>query len=160
MARHPRLILPDVAVHIRQRGNDRQDCFKRDSDRLVYLSNLGHFCKRLRCSLHAYCLMMNHVHLLLTPADAQACGPLMRNLGRCYVRYFNRRYDRTGTLWEGRFRSCLVDSARYVLGCHRYIERNPVAAGMCGVSRAGVRWHQATSSVRRTLPARRRSGAR
>jgi putative transposase len=130
MARHPRLILPDVALHIRQRGNDGQYCFRHESDRLVYLSNLGEFCRRWRCALHAYCLMTNHVHLLLTPPDSQACALLMRDLGRCYVRYFNRRHGRTGSLWEGRFRSCLVESQRYVLGCHRYIELNPVRAGM------------------------------
>jgi putative transposase len=147
MARHPRLILPEVAVHIRQRGNDGQDCFRHESDRLVYLSNLGEFCRRWRCTLHAYCLMTNHVHLLLTPSDAQGCALLMRDLGRCYVRYFNRRHGRTGSLWEGRFRSCLVESARYVLGCYRYIELNPVRARM--VASAGAyRWSSYGSNGR------------
>jgi putative transposase len=72
--------------------------------------------------------MTNHVHLLVTPRDAESCTALMRDLGQRYVQYFNRRYGRTGTLWEGRFRSCLVDSARYVLACHRYIELNPIRA--------------------------------
>ncbi|HYR36866.1 MAG TPA: transposase [Burkholderiales bacterium] len=139
MARHPRLILPHVALHVRQRGNDGQDCFREETDRLVYLSNLAHFCKQLRCSLHAYCLMTNHVHLLLTPSGEHACALLMQNIGRCYVGYFNRRYHRTGTLWEGRFRSCLVESADYVLGCHRYIESNPVRARMVR-SAAEYRW--------------------
>jgi putative transposase len=139
MARHPRLIVPDVAVHVRQRGNNRQNCFREDSDRLVYLSNLAHFCRRWRCALHAYCLMTNHVHLLLTPANGEACALLMRDLGRCYVPYFNRRYGRTGSLWEGRFGSSLVDSARYLLGCYRYIERNPVRAGMVS-SPGAYRW--------------------
>jgi len=130
MARHPRLIVPEIAVHIRQRGNDRQDCLRHQSDRLVYLSNLGHLCRRWRCALHAYSLMTNHVHLLLTPPHAQACALLMRDLGRCYVRYFNGRHGRTGSLWEGRFQSCLVDTPRYVLGCYRYVEFNPVRAGM------------------------------
>jgi putative transposase len=74
--------------------------------------------------------MTNHVHLLLTPSTLHACALLMRNLGQRYVQYFNRRYERSGTLWEGRFRSCLVDSRRYVIACHRYIELNPVRAGM------------------------------
>jgi putative transposase len=133
------VIVPDVAVHIRQRGNDGQSCFRHESDRLVYLSNLGHLCRRWRCALHAYCLMTNHVHLLLTPPTEQACALLMRDLGRCYVRYFNGRHGRTGSLWEGRFRSCLVDSPHYVLGCHRYIELNPVRAGMVS-SPGGYRW--------------------
>lgn len=74
--------------------------------------------------------MTNHVHLLLTPQNADSCARLMRNLGQRYVQYVNRRYGRSGTLWEGRYRSCLVESAEYVLGCHRYIELNPVRAGM------------------------------
>jgi putative transposase len=74
--------------------------------------------------------MTNHVHLLLTPAKPTACGHMMRDLGRCYVRYFNRKYERTGTLWEGRFRSSLAQSARYVIALYRYIEENPVRAGM------------------------------
>jgi putative transposase len=79
-----------------------------------------------------YCLMTNHVHLLLTPSRAEACGLLMRDLGRSYVLYFNRRHDRSGTLWEGRFRSCIAESSRYVMACYRYIELNPVRAGMVG----------------------------
>lgn len=123
-------MVPEVAVHVVQRGNDRQACFRQDADKLVYLSLLRSAAAKARCSIHAYCLMTNHVHLLLTPTDEQGCGMLMRELGQRYVPYFNRRYARTGTLWEGRFRSCLVDSASYVLACYRYIELNPVRAGM------------------------------
>ena len=130
MARHPRLIFPDVALHIIQRGVDRRDCFVADTDRLVYLSSLRQLASHKRCALHAYCVMTNHVHLLVTPRDAESCSALMRDLGQRYVAYFNRRHGRTGTLWEGRFRSCLVDSATYVIACYRYIERNPVRAGM------------------------------
>ena len=130
MARYPRLVVPDVALHIVQRGVDRRDCFAEDSDYLVYLSNLRELIGHKHCALHAYCLMTNHVHLLLTPPTAHACATMMRDLGQRYVAYFNRKYARTGTLWEGRFRSCLVDSARYVVACHRYIELNPVRAGM------------------------------
>jgi putative transposase len=130
MPRQARLILPDVALHIVQRGHNRRDCFRHDTDYLVYLANLRDLAASLQCALHAYCLMTNHVHLLLTPSSAQACARLMRNLGQRYVQYFNRRYDRSGTLWEGRYRSCLVDSAQYVIACYRYIERNPVRAAM------------------------------
>lgn len=130
MPRHPRLIVPDVAVHIVQRGNDRNACFRQDSDYLLYLLHLGALAKKAGCELHAYCLMTNHVHLLLTPKQAGSCAVLMRELGQRYVQYFNRRHGRTGTLWEGRFRSCLVESARYVLACYRYIELNPVRAGL------------------------------
>jgi putative transposase len=83
-----------------------------------------------QCAVHAYCLMTNHVHLLVTPHAADACTALMRDLGQRYVQYFNRRYERSGTLWEGRFRSCVAESAAYVLACYRYIELNPVRAGM------------------------------
>jgi putative transposase len=130
MPRQARLVLPDVALHVRQRGHDGGRCFREDNDYLVYLSNLHELLRKTGCRLHAYCLMTNHVHLLVTPPADGACAMLMRGLGQRYVQYFNRRYDRSGTLWEGRFRSCLVDSASYVLGCYRYIERNPVKAGM------------------------------
>jgi putative transposase len=130
MARHPRLIVPGVALHVVQRGNGRRDCFRQDNDRLVYLSILRDLSRLRRCALHAYCLMTNHIHLLLTPDNKISCSLMMRDLARCYASYFNRRYSRTGTLWEGPFRSCLVDSARYVLGCYRYIEQNPVRARM------------------------------
>jgi REP-associated tyrosine transposase len=130
MARQPRLIVPDLALHIVQRGVDRQDCFNEETDRLVYLSLLRELCAQTHCAVHAYCLMTNHVHLLLTPLTADGPSVLMRKLGQRYVPYFNRRYERTGTLWQGRFKSCLVESARYVLGCHRYIECNPARAGM------------------------------
>jgi putative transposase len=122
-----------------QRGHDRRDCFQHDTDYLVYLANLRDLSASTECALHAYCLMTNHVHLLLTPSTPQACALLMRNLGQRYVQYFNRRYQRRGTLWEGRFRSCLVDSASYVIACHRYIERNPVRAGMVP-SAGSYRW--------------------
>jgi putative transposase len=139
MPRQPRLVVPDVAIHIVQRGNDRQACFRHESDYLLYLVHLRRLAQKAACRLHAYCLMTNHVHLLLTPRDANACASLMRDLGQRYVQYFNRRYARTGTLWEGRFRSCLVGSARYVLACYRYIELNPVRAGLA-VHAADYRW--------------------
>lgn len=130
MARHPRFILPGVAVHVIQRGVNRVACFRAEGDYLVYLSQLRRLSAEHGCTVHAYCLMTNHVHLLLTPRTALSCTALMRDLGRRYVPYFNRRHERTGTLWEGRFRSCIVESANYVLACYRYIELNPVRAEM------------------------------
>ena len=130
MPRPPRSILPGVAVHVNQRGNNRVACFRHESDYLMYLAHLRQLCEKYDCAAHAYCLMTNHVHLLLTPSAPGACTALMRDLGQRYVQYFNRRHERTGTLWEGRFGSCLVDSAAYVLGCYRYIELNPVRARM------------------------------
>ena len=133
MARHPRLAFPGVALHVVQRGNNRSACFIADGDYLTYLSHLRFLSRKYACDVHAYCLMTNHVHLLLTPNDEEGCTLLMRDLGRTYVPYFNRRHGRTGSLWEGRFRSCLVESASYVLACYRYIEMNPVRAGMVSI---------------------------
>jgi REP-associated tyrosine transposase len=130
MARRLRHILPGVAVHLIQRGVNRAACFGAEADYLVYLSHVRQLSAKHGCAIHAYCLMTNHVHLLLTPSAAESCTALMRDLGRRYVPYFNRRHQRTGTLWEGRFRSCIVESASYVLACHRYIELNPVRARM------------------------------
>src|SRR5947207_5187774 len=130
MGRHARLVVPDVALHAVQRGNNRQACFHHDNDRLVYLSMLKEGARLRQCAIHAYCLMTNHVHLLFTPPRENAWSSMMRDLGREYAAYFNRRYARTGSLWERPFKSCLVDSAAYVLACYRYIERNPVRAHM------------------------------
>ncbi|HWJ00384.1 MAG TPA: transposase [Burkholderiales bacterium] len=121
-----------MAVHIVQRGNNRASCFKQESDYLLYLANLRQLSLKFQCDVHAYCLMTNHVHLLLTPNFPGACTALMKALGQRYVQYFNATHGRTGTLWEGRFRSCLTQSAGYVLACYRYIELNPVRAKMVG----------------------------
>ena len=139
MPRQARFIVPDIAHHVIQRGHNRSACFRDDTDRTVYLATLAELLRNRAIALHAYCLMTNHVHMLLTPGTELACATLMRNLGQRYAQYFNRRYDRTGGLWEGRYRSCLVDSANYVLACYRYIERNPVRAGMVA-SAAAYRW--------------------
>jgi putative transposase len=119
-----------LPLHVVQRGINRQQCFFSDSDYSMYLRFLGEFGARFNCSLHAYCLMTNHVHMLLTPHAEDSCALLMKNLGQRYVQIVNKRLDRTGTLWEGRFKSCLVSSETYVLACYRYIELNPVRAGM------------------------------
>src|SRR3954469_3470160 len=133
MPRQSRFIVPQVAMHVIQRGNNKAATFLAESDYLVYLHCLGDLAAKLDCAIHAYCLMSNHVHLLVTPPSRDACISLMRNLGQRYVQYFNRRHARSGTLWEGRFKSCIAESARYVLACHRYLEMNPVRAGMVDV---------------------------
>lgn len=130
MARLPRLDIPGMPQHVVQRGNDRQPCFADDADFLHYRQELGEAALRHECAIHAYVLMTNHVHLLVTPRTAGGVSRLMQAIGRRYVASFNARYRRTGTLWEGRFKSALVDSDRYLLTCMRYIELNPVRAGM------------------------------
>jgi putative transposase len=125
-----RLDLPGVPQHVIQRGNNRQSCFLRDQDYRCYLSQLGDAALAQGCRIHAYVLMTNHVHLLMTPEASGAVARTMQYLGRRYVGYFNATYRRSGTLWEGRYKSCLVDSERYLLTCYRYIELNPVRAAM------------------------------
>lgn len=130
MPRPPRPDLAGVPQHVIQRGNDRQACFFHEDDRLTYLTLLREAALRHGCDVHAYVLMTNHVHLLVTPVEKGAVSRMMQTLGRNYVTHVNARYRRTGTLWEGRYKSCLVDSEDYVLACYRYIELNPVRAGM------------------------------
>jgi putative transposase len=128
-----------LPLHVVQRGISRNPCFFGDADYGVYLRFLQTFSTEFDCSVHAYCLMTNHVHLLLTPGTSDACALLMKKLGQCYVQYVNHKLGRTGTLWEGRFRSCMVNSDNYVLACYRYIELNPVRAGMVSTPRE-YRW--------------------
>jgi putative transposase len=130
MSRKPRLVVPEWPVHIVQRGNDRRACFRDERDYLVYLALLRQISMKTECEVHAYCLMSNHVHLLVTPHRADACSALMKELAQRYSYYFNRRQERTGPLWDGRFRSCVIESSRYAIACHRYIELNPVRAGI------------------------------
>lgn len=130
MPRLPRLKLPNTPLHIIQRGNNRSVCFATDEDYRFYLDYLADISAKVGVAIHAYVLMTNHVHLLATPQDAAGASQLMKRLGQRYVQYFNRAYHRTGTLWEGRFRSCVVREEAYFLGCHRYIEMNPVRAEM------------------------------
>lgn len=130
MARQPRIDLPGLPQHIIQRGNNRQACFFTASDYQYYLHCLHVAAQKYACPVHAYVLMTNHVHLLATGAEMGAIGRMMQSVGRRYVRYLNSTYQRTGTLWEGRFKSCLVDAERYLFVCYRYIELNPVRARM------------------------------
>lgn len=130
MPRRARLTLPNVPMHIIQRGNNRQACFFADDDYRFYLDWLKDYAGKTGCRMHAYVLMTNHVHLLVSSAAADGVGALMKALGQRYVQYVNRTYRRSGTLWEGRFRSCLTQEEQYLLACQRYIELNPVRASM------------------------------
>ena len=130
MPRRARLSVPGIPWHIIQRGNNRSACFYAEEDFRRYLDELADLSVRFGCALHAYVLMTNHVHLLLTPGKVDGAALLMKHLGQRYVQYINRTYRRSGTLWEGRFRSCLAQSEDYVLACYRYIELNPVRAAM------------------------------
>jgi putative transposase len=122
-----------------QRGNDRKPCFFRELDYVRYLQALREVSAREHCAVHAYVLMTNHVHLLVTPTATGQVSRMMQSLGRRYVRYVNDRYRRTGTLWEGRYKSSPVDSDRYLICCYRYIELNPVRARMA-VEPKEYRW--------------------
>ena len=130
MPRKPRFILPGVPQHVIQRGNNREPCFFSKADYYRYLEYLENAAKKYQCQIHAYVLMTNHVHLLVTPLMEYGIGRMMQAVGRSYVQYINHTYQRTGTLWEGRYKASLIDSERYLLACMRYIELNPVRAGM------------------------------
>jgi putative transposase len=130
MARLPRYILPGQPQHVIQRGNNRAAMFVAPADYHFFCECLKTACERHACGLHAYVLMTNHVHLLLTPNGRNSIGKVMQSVGRRYVRYFNVAYRRTGTLWEGRYRASPVDTERYLFACYRYIELNPVRAAM------------------------------
>jgi len=146
MPRRARIMLPGVAVHVIQRGNDRADCFFDDDDRSFYLFHLGKILPRARCRLHAYCLMTNHVHLLVTPEEERGCATLMKGIGQLYAQYANKRYAKSGHLWEGRFKSCLVQSEHYVLTCYRYT----LSSTRCARAWPGVRTSTAGPAMSRT----------
>ena len=135
MPRKPRFILPGIPQHVIQRGNNREPCFFAEQDYHRYIDELRRSAEKCACRIHAYVLMTNHVHLLVTPMSEHAIGEMMQALGRRYVFYVNRAYGRTGSLWEGRYKASLIDSEAYLLTCMRYIELNAVRARM--VSHAG-----------------------
>jgi putative transposase len=130
MPRQARLRIPGYPLHLIQRGNNKAACFAEERDFRVYLALLDELSPLYRCDVHAYVLMTNHVHLLLTPGQVDGPSLLMKHLGQRFAQYVNRKYGRSGSLFEGRFRSCIVDSDGYLLTCYRYIEMNPVRAGM------------------------------
>lgn len=130
MARLPRYFVKGQAQHIIQRGNNREPIFAADDDYPFYLECLQDAAKRNELLIHAYVLMTNHVHLLVTPKAENSIPKTLQSVGRRYVQYFNYTYERTGTLWEGRYKATVIDSDRYLLTCMRYIELNPVRADM------------------------------
>ena len=149
MPRKQRMYLPDIPSHVVQRGNDRNPCFFEEENYLFFLTCLEEACSRYEVSVHAYVLMTNHVHLLMTPNTESGISRVMQLLGNRYVQYINKNYRKTGTLWEGRHKSSLIDAEKYLLTCYRYIEMNPVRANM--VNHPGdYRWssyrHHATWS--------------
>lgn len=139
MPRRPRIHLAGVPLHIVQRGHNRDACFFADDDYLAYRHWLAEALKDTGCTLHAYVLMTNHVHLLLTPPQPENVPRLIISLGRRYVQYINKTYRRTGTLWDSRYKSSLVQEEPYLLLCQRYIELNPVRAAMVN-DPAHYRW--------------------
>ena len=122
MARFPRFVIPDQPQHIIVRGNNREPIFYAGEAYTFYLAKLKQACEKHQCDVHAYVLMTNHVHLLMTPHTDQGIGKVIQMVGRYYVQYFNYTYHRTGTLWEGRYKATLIDSEHYLLTCYRYIE--------------------------------------
>jgi putative transposase len=130
MARLPRLVVPHQPHHVIQRGNDRQLIFRDSDDYTVFLRWLREAAKQFKVAIHAYVLMPNHLHLLVSPSDQNGLARMMQWVGRYYVPYFNRKYERVGTLWQGRYKATVIDSDRYLMICSRYIELNPVRAGM------------------------------
>jgi len=130
MARLPRLTLPGYPHHVIQRGNNRQPIFASSADYQTLLDLLDENAKKFGVAIHAYVLMSNHFHLLATPQTADGLPQMMQAVGRRYVRYFNDRQKRSGTLWEGRYKSTLIQSERYLLACMSYIDLNPVRAGL------------------------------
>ena len=130
MPRVARLVVPDVSLHVVQRAHSRAPCFLDEDDYVAYLVALGTYAARFSCTVHAYCLMTNHVHLLLTPSHSNACALLMKHVAQRHSKRMNAKTGRSGSLWEGRFHSGLVTTDDYALACYRYIELNPVRACM------------------------------
>jgi putative transposase len=130
MPRQPRYFVPDLPQHVITRGVDRQAVFFRPEDYALYKRALQETADASECQIHAYVLMTNHVHLLVTPLKERSLPLMMQAMGRNYVQRLNPRYNRSGTLWEGRYKASLVQDDRYFLACQRYIELNPVRAAM------------------------------
>jgi putative transposase len=130
MARLPRFVLPEYPQHVIQRGNNGQRILFDEADYWFLWERLGAGAEKFQCDIHAYVLMPNHFHLLITPHSENGLGKLMQYVGRYYVQYFNQRYERTGTLWDGRYRATLMDPKGYFKACARYLEENPVRAGL------------------------------
>src|SRR3990167_8957378 len=135
MARLPRLSLPGYPHHVILRGNNQQAIFSCPADYQTLLDLIEEHARKSGVAVHAYVLMSNHVHLLVTPEAADSLPRLMQAVGRRYVRYFNDRQGRSGTLWEGRYRSTPIQTETYLLACMAYIDLNPVRAGLVAEAR-------------------------
>jgi putative transposase len=171
MPRMPRLRIPGLPLHVVHRGNSRGQCFFCDGDYERYLQKLGQNAVRFECRVHAYVLMVNHVHLLVSPSEPEAISWFMKSVAQDHAQYINRTRSRTGALWENRYYSSIVDSDRYFLACHRYIELNPVRAGLaaapasyawssfrmnaCGIDNPIIREHEIYLGLGRDASARR-----
>lgn len=149
MARQPRFVLPGFPQHVIQRGQDRQRILIEEADYWFIWERLGAAAERFGCAIHAYALMPDHFHLLLTPLRENSVGKLMQNLGRYYVQYFNQKYERTGTLWDARYRATLLDPKEWLLPVARYIEGNPARAGLVA-SPADYDWSSQGANARGT----------
>ncbi len=152
MPRKPRFYLPGVPAHVIQRGNNRQVVFFCDDDYQAYLTWLREGAVRFGCAVHAYVLMSNHVHLLVTPAARDSISRTIQYVGRHYVTYINAQYGRSGTLWEGRHKGSIISSDAYFLTCSRYIELNPVRAGMVGLPDEYRWWSYRTNAAGELSP--------
>jgi putative transposase len=130
MPRQPRYFIPDIPQHVITRGVDKQAVFFQHGDYSLYMSALHKASTEHECDIHAYVLMVNHVHLLVTPRRDRSLPLMMQSMGRGYVQRLNARYGRTGPLWQGRYKACLIQDDKYFLTCQRYIELNPVRAGI------------------------------
>lgn len=146
MPRIPRIVLPNYPHHIIQRGNNRHQVFFDNKDRQNYLKLLGLFSKENHCKIYAYCLMVNHIHLLLEPGEKDSLAKLMQKLALCYTQYFNSKYKRTGRLWECRYHSSLIDKDSYMWAVIRYIETNPIKAEITERVE-GYRWSSARTRL-------------
>ncbi|HYJ93040.1 MAG TPA: transposase [Vicinamibacterales bacterium] len=146
MARRPRIYIPGLTLHVVQRGNNKAEVFSDSSDYRFFLKLLRHESLRCDVAIHAYALMTNHFHLMATPTDNAGLSTMMQSIGRTYVPAFNFKHRRTGGLWEGRFRSFVIETESYWLKCMRYVELNPVRAGMASASDE-YRWSSARAHV-------------
>ncbi|SEA84777.1 putative transposase [Desulfuromusa kysingii] len=147
MPRTARIVIPDYPHHIIQRGHNRQVVFSAEEDYHYYLNNLAEWKEVYNCKIYAFCQMTNHVHLIINPGDnPENLGRLMKRVAGRQTRYINCQEGRSGTLWEGRFKSSPIDSNRYLLACCRYVEMNPVVARICA-DPADYPWSSCCSKV-------------
>jgi putative transposase len=146
MARRPRIYIPGLSLHVVQRGNNKVEMFRETSDYRFFLRVLHHESTHCDVAIHAYTLMTNHFHLMATPTAHAGLSTMMQRIGRTYVPVFNLKHQRTGGLWEGRFRSCVIETESYWLKCMRYVELNPVRAGMTSRSDE-YRWSSARAHL-------------